>query len=513
MMTRRERGRLAQLADRLARSSRVFLLGLIVACGVEVLVDWNSTLFEINVLRDGMRQRGLNYVAILSRAALLPLRAGDQAALSHLSDGLFDDEDVVFVRIVDAAGAMRHERLRAPYAASFQRRHGRPFLDSYQGQMDRDLRGIREDPEGLARRMAQSRHRDFVQAWNDLVDRLMRVFVAPAPPRSQNGQVLLYQDRLRTPERRHDSDLTYALGVIRDPSADEGVVLVAFSMDRTNRAILKKYLKGAGMVLFFVTLILVQSVLSRRDKLRLLELEGAQRQAREALADALPPPLDLPGCRVTGALRQAEGPVDGMRWDARAGDTWIEVLVVDPDGEGVPAAAAALQVQRTFRARAEAGVARSDLLEEVTALGEAAQRIPLSRPVGLVLLRVELESGVLRAVSSPLGGLRSVAEGVARLNECPLEEVPAGVVGPLRELSGALPAQGLLCAVFAGLTRRDAAQRERWADAVADYLLRRRRGAGARSEELCQDAATWARGRSTRLTQSDVLVLTLEKRA
>lgn len=511
METRRDRGRLAQLTDRLARSSRVFLLGLIVACGVEVLVDWNSTLFEINVLRDGMRQRGLNYVAILARAALLPLRAGDQAALSHLGDGLFDDEDVVFLRIVDGSGAVRHERLRAPYAAEFQRRRGRPFLDHYQGQIDRDLRGIREDPVGLAARMAQSRHRDFVQAWNDLVERLVRVFVAPAPPRQRSGQTLLYQDRLRTPERRHDSDLTYALGVIRGQAGDEGVVLVAFSMDRTNGAILKKYLKGAGMVLFFVTLILVQSVLSRRDKLRLLELEGAQRQAREALAGALPPPLELPGCRVTGALRQAEGPVDGMLWDARAGDGWIDVLVVDPDGEGVPAAAAALQVQRAFRDRA--GEDRADLLAEVAALGEAAQRIPLSRPVGLVLLRVDQESGALRGVSSPLGGLRSVAAGVARLDERPIEEVPVGVVGPLHELSGTLPAQGVLCAVFAGLTRRDAAQRERWADAVADYLLRRRREAGARPQELCQDAATWARGRSVGLTQNDVLVLILERRA
>ena len=45
-------GWLSRLFDRLARSSRVFLLSVVIACGVEVLVDWNQTLFEINVLRD-----------------------------------------------------------------------------------------------------------------------------------------------------------------------------------------------------------------------------------------------------------------------------------------------------------------------------------------------------------------------------------------------------------------------------------------------------------------------------
>lgn len=50
----------ARLSERLAHSSQFFLFGLIVACGIEVLVDWNQTLFEVNVLRDQIRQKGLN---------------------------------------------------------------------------------------------------------------------------------------------------------------------------------------------------------------------------------------------------------------------------------------------------------------------------------------------------------------------------------------------------------------------------------------------------------------------
>ena len=91
----------SQLADRLAQSSQVFLLGLVIACGVEVLVDWNQTLFEINVLRDQIRQKGLNYAGLLARAVVEPVLSRDRATFDRLAQGLLDDEDAVFVRIVD----------------------------------------------------------------------------------------------------------------------------------------------------------------------------------------------------------------------------------------------------------------------------------------------------------------------------------------------------------------------------------------------------------------------------
>ena len=94
----------SRLADRLAQSSQVFLLGLVIACGVEVLVDWNQTLFEINVLRDQIRQKGLNYAGLLARAVVEPVLSRDRATFDRLAQGLLDDEDAVFVRIVDPSG-------------------------------------------------------------------------------------------------------------------------------------------------------------------------------------------------------------------------------------------------------------------------------------------------------------------------------------------------------------------------------------------------------------------------
>ena len=115
-----------RMGDRLARSSRVFLLGVIVACGIEVLVDWNSTLFEINVLRDGMRQRGVNYASILTQAAVEPMLAYDADGMDALSAGLFDDEDVVFVRFADHLGVVVYDRLRSSYGERFASRRGAP---------------------------------------------------------------------------------------------------------------------------------------------------------------------------------------------------------------------------------------------------------------------------------------------------------------------------------------------------------------------------------------------------
>ena len=70
-----------RLGERLGKSSRVFLIGLLVACGIEVAVDWNSTLYEINVLRGSLKQKSEDYVDILRRAAQPAVEAYDWDAL------------------------------------------------------------------------------------------------------------------------------------------------------------------------------------------------------------------------------------------------------------------------------------------------------------------------------------------------------------------------------------------------------------------------------------------------
>src|SRR5207237_444751 len=172
---------LERVSERLGKSARVFLIGVIIACGIEVTVDWNSTLGEINVLRGSLEQKGEDYVDILRRAAQPALSAYDWDALDELSRGLFDDEDVVYVRFADALGNTLYDRVRADYAVAFARAHGRSFREHYRHQMERDGGGMMTDPARLRDRITQSRHRDIIQAFNDLEDRLL-ARLSPSPP-------------------------------------------------------------------------------------------------------------------------------------------------------------------------------------------------------------------------------------------------------------------------------------------------------------------------------------------
>ena len=74
------------------------------------------------MLRSSLKQKGEDYVDILRRAAQPAVEAYDWDALDELSRGLFDDEDVVYVRFSDVLGNTLHDRVRADYAAAFAQR-------------------------------------------------------------------------------------------------------------------------------------------------------------------------------------------------------------------------------------------------------------------------------------------------------------------------------------------------------------------------------------------------------
>jgi hypothetical protein len=492
----------SRLGERLARSSRVFLLGLLVACGIEVAVDWNSTLFEINVLRERMRQRGKNYASILTHAALAPLLTKDRPSLEILADGLFDDEDVLYVRFSDVEHRILYDRLRRGSPRS------EGFLERYSHQMDRDTKGILLDPKGLAARIVQSRHRDFFQVYNDFVDGVVHLFVARKPLIRPGGSLVLYQDRLYDEQRHHIKDVTYAIGALLDTGGvPRGIALVAFSMDRTNEAIQSKLIKGAGIVLFFVTLILVQNILSRRDKLRLLDLEARHAAAKRALRDALEEVPTGPALSAGAALSQAPGSVDGMVFGSLSRPPGLEFLVVDPDGDGIDAASVSLHVLNTYRARSASHPAAAPLPDELAALGEAARAIPLTRPVSLLLLRIDAESGRLEGLASgPLAELRILDEkGVRTVESSPLGEAPRGVVGPLRSFSGALEPRGSFLGFFSGGRRAGERPRDP-AGSVADFVARRSRGGASAPAELAADAVSWARGHLGVAADGDLVV-------
>lgn len=520
---------LSRFFDSLARSSRVFLITVLVACGVEVLVDWNQTLFEINVLRDHIRQKGVNYAGLLNRAAVEPLRARDRTALARLTAGILDDEDAVYVRITDAQRGVVFEEMDEPYEADRMRLGRGAFRVQYAQLMERDLRGVTENLEGFKRRLANSRYRDFPQLWTDAMNRIIVRFVPPPPqPAARAG--IVYQDRLRDEHRQRDDRITWALARIETDGQLVGAVLVAFDMTRTNAAVRMKFLKGLGMVLFFVALILVQNVLSRRDKLRLLDIERRYAHAKEVLRAALPrTAIEVPelGLTIRGALEQARGAVDGLVWDARVEAGATTLLLVDPDGDGIDAAAIALHILRVFRGRGASTNKESDaasatdpehgLLEEFAALGAATHDIPLTRPIGVLLLRV-VAGGRFAGLASRIAALHIVPGEGASLARVPLQTqegaVPDGIVGPITTFGGELASGSALLCACAGKGRRDALID---GESLARYILRTRARAAPGADSppgsplAVEDAAIWARGKNSALIDNDIAVITIQR--
>ena len=480
-----------RVSDRLARSSRVFLLGVIVACGIEVLTDWSSTLTEINNLRANIRHKGENYVGILGKPSQTALGARDTAELARLSDGLWGDDDAAALRYYDEHGKLVYERFSPKYAPIWD-----AHKSNYDHLMSRDVSGMLANPAAYKARVASSRYRDFAQTWTDAMQRLASAVSKPqASPQQDN---ILWQDRLRDENHARDDKTTWAIGVL-----DDGVVLVAFDMRATNDAVRGKYLKGLGIVAFFVGLIVVQNILARRDKLRLLDLQTRYSGAKKALREALPKAaLERDGFRIAGALDQAEGPVDGMAWSVAEVGKRAVVLVVDPDGDGIDAAAVGLHMVKTFKAPRENGDASLD--EEVAALGAATADIPLTRPIGIAIASIDLETGAWEARLTAFAQIRAL--GAPSPAPIASKKAPDGIVGPITACSGTLERGTSLLFFCAGLGEKEASLE---ADALAKYLERAHTSATPLPVE---DAATWARGRTPALAENDIAVVAISRR-
>src|SRR5262249_55022110 len=140
----------------------------VAAFAVEIAVDWNSTFYEVNVLRAQLRDKASHIAAILRLAAHDPLVAGDRAGLDQLTRRVLEDDEVIYVRVTDGKGATLVES-------------GEPLATRYPKQIARDLAGMLDDPAGLRQRIAQSRHRDVFQTVTDAEDGLVRKLTgAPA---------------------------------------------------------------------------------------------------------------------------------------------------------------------------------------------------------------------------------------------------------------------------------------------------------------------------------------------
>lgn len=491
----------ARISARVARSRRVFLLGMIIACGVEAVTDWNTALKDINTLRGNVRAKATSYATFLRKPALDALQTSNLGELRSNIDAGFEDDETVYVALFDHDGHPVTVAIRPEYQPVFTSR--KQFLERL---MARDVTGMLHAPEAYKRRVANSRYRDFAQWWTDTLARLTRSLVTQGPP-SGRFDLMLYQDRVRDENRQRDETMTWEVSVLRDDAGQNlGALLIGFDVRRVNDMVGSRYLKCLALTAFFVALIVLQRITSRRDQLEMLEVQRRYAVAKNELVEATPKGLTkYPKLLVAGAVDQATRLVDGMLWGVKQSAGRILVAVVDPDGDGIQAAVVGLHVLKAFHAcREELG---ADLDRATELLGAAAMEVPLSSEIALSLLSIDPESGEFEARLNPCSELRLVERNATETPRLETAEPRPGVLGPVRACSGCLPDGALLLLAGWG-SAADKARLD--TEAVAAFL---RRNHDAALNVRLQDAASWARGKSPRLDRSDLVIVGLVRTA
>ena len=386
------------LAARLERSQHVFLLGLVVAFAVEIIVDWNSTFYEINVLRAQLGNKAMNQAAVLRLALEDVIANGDVARTRALAERVCEDPEVAGVHIAGANG-------EAVAGAGFS------LPIEFPRQIRRDVTAMLADPDRFRALQSQSRHRDVFQSITDSEDGLLRSvlpagWMAPAPVPA-HAQRLALQDRIyeeKSGEKRDEHGILWALGVVDGPGDAErpsGVVVVALKTDSLRAAIRKKLLKGLLITLFFLGVILVQQLSARRDKMRMLSFRDALAAAREALAAALPSSVPAVGGMDGGlAFEQAER-LGGTLFDLRASanGSALEVFVALPEGTGVDVAFASIYLRDEHRRIRRENPAATPL-ERLGAIAAAYGESPIHRKVQAAIFSVDSAAGLVRGVLS-----------------------------------------------------------------------------------------------------------------
>jgi hypothetical protein len=219
---------------------------------------------------------------------------------------------------------------------------------------------------------------------------------------------VLYQDRLSDEQGGIDGSVSWSLGAVEAPDGQTtGVVLIAFDHTGLNAAVRGKLRKGAAVTLFFVALILVQNVASRRAKLRMAELERTRRGLERALAQLQPVGLpSLPGLDVGRVYDRGALPL-GLLDELRVVRGALQLLVIAPSAESEEGAGASLALLAAWRATSEEAPLEERLRQ---ALGAAATKVSPGA-VGLFALELGRDGAVDGYVSGMARPVRLAAAG------------------------------------------------------------------------------------------------------
>jgi hypothetical protein len=231
----------------------------------------------------------------------------------------------------------------------------------------------------------------------------------------------------------------------------------------------------------------VQNVLSRRAKLRLLDLEAALAAARAAIRASTPETPAYGGGQLGVAFAQADR-LGGTVYDLHAReDGSIDLLLAVPAGAGVDAAFASIVLRDLYRRQGRA----ADPAARISALLAEYDASPLSRAVELLCAhfgRDGIVRGVVAGLRAPVlidgaGALRDVALGAAQASGS------QRLAAPLRAFECAL-ADGTFALFDDGMAPEAARRFDRTAalERIADHLTRRRQDPQTAAEDVVAEA-------------------------
>lgn len=329
-MTRRDESigfiqRVTALAERFEANARLFVLVVVAACAVEIVLGWNAFFKEVSVIRGRLREKGSSYAGVLSRAVLPALLAYDWDRMELLATQMLDDPDVRALRFYDSRGQLVFHRA--------SKEGGETAGAASRERWDRNARRLVSDPDCGPRLAEEETEHDAIQSYNDFLARMTERF-AGGEQEGKKGERVYYQDHLAPPE----DGLAYALHPVRDKIGRVwGAVCIAFSLERVKADIHGALMSNLALTLFFVALVAVNQVMTRREKLQTKamadEIAGAKAFFKEILP---PPPQPVAGLRLDVASAQAPH-LGGGFWAAAPRDEGLDLLLANGSTAGLAA--------------------------------------------------------------------------------------------------------------------------------------------------------------------------------
>ena len=280
--------RVMDLAERFEFNVQIFVAIVAIACLVEIILGWNAFLNDVSMIRGRLKRKAVSYLGVLSRATLNPVLAYDWDQMDLYSRQMFEDEDVVYIRFVDARGQVIFSSLRPSFKERFKKRYDKEFSDVLNPVLSRDANLLMFSPTGLPKLMKEETRRTLINRFNEFVDSVKARFGLEEEKEKRVGALVHYQDSLKGDV----DDFSFGIVAITDKRKRTwGSVIVGFNLDAVNDEINGSLYKNLAMTLFFVMLVAVNQYLTRREKLAAKAMADDIAQAKAFFAEIIPKEL------------------------------------------------------------------------------------------------------------------------------------------------------------------------------------------------------------------------------